>query len=121
MSDKELNWPVLVTHKALEKFSGNPCIDIDLRKFRFRNKKEVTISAFSGLLKTYVKKDDNGSGYGGIMITSDDCQIKIMFNDKQMIDDLITKLNEVKSQSYKKSYTYEMSENIKKENECKLI
>ena len=117
MDSKNLDWPVLSMSKGLEKFGGNPCAFIDLRRYRFRSEKEVSISGFSGLLKTHIKKDDNGAAYGGIMITSNDSQITIAFNDFKMIDDLIDKLIEVKHHSFKSRFTYQLKENVRKDNQ----
>ena len=117
MDSKNLDWPVLSMSKGLEEFGGNPCAFIDLRRYRFRSEKEVSISGFSGLLKTHIKKDDNGAAYGGIMITSNDSQITIAFNDFKMIDDLIDKLTEVKRHSFKSGFTYQLKENVRKDNQ----
>ena len=47
MDSKNLDWPVLSMSKGLEEFGGNPCAFIDLRRYRFRSEKEVSISGFS--------------------------------------------------------------------------
>jgi hypothetical protein len=117
MEDKNLDWPVLSMGKALEKFGGHPCPFIDLRKFRFRKEKEVSISGFSGLLRNSVEKDDNGAGYGGIMIKSNDCQIQIAFNDSTIIDNFIDILEDVKKGLFTHHYKYQLKENVQKDNQ----
>ena len=54
MEDKIFDWPVLSIGKALEKNGGYPCSFVDLRKYKFRAEKEVSISGFSGLLKNVI-------------------------------------------------------------------
>ena len=51
------------------------------------------------------------------MITSNDSQITIAFNDFKMIDDLIDKLTEVKRHSFKSGFTYQLKENVRKDNQ----
>ena len=117
MEDKNLNWPTLSMSKALERFGGHPCAFIDLRKYRFRSEKEVSISGFSGLLKTHIKKEDNGDSYGGVVITSNDSQITIAFNDFTMIDNFIDILEDVKKHSFTHHYKYQLKENVRKDNQ----
>lgn len=117
MDNKNLDWPVLSIGKALEENGGHPCPFIDLRKFKFRKEKKVSISGFSGLLKNVIKKDDNGAAYGGVMITSNDSQITIAFNDFTMIDNFIDILEDVKKHSFTHHYKYQLKENVRKDNQ----
>ena len=51
------------------------------------------------------------------MITSNDSQITIAFNDFTMIDNFIDILEDVKRHSFTHHYKYQLKENVRKDNQ----